>query len=83
MIPPPNADRGAPVRKPPVQSSHDDRLTQQDTDPDWYDSGTDRHDRWACMATDRVPVPCPRCCRCWSRESCIHRRVRSLVGVTR
>jgi hypothetical protein len=32
----------------------------------------ERHNRWACCATDRVPVACPRCCRCVRIDECDH-----------
>ena len=35
---------------------------------------SERHNQWACMALDRIRVPCPRCCRCLRQYECQHPR---------
>lgn len=66
---PPDA-AGAGSEAGPDQSALDKRLSHEGTS----EVDPNQHNRWLCCATDRIPMPCPRCCRCWNRELCEHRR---------
>lgn len=65
--PPPDA-AGAPEGAP-IQTTPTKRITPNSSGAR-FEFGA--HNRWYCCSTDRVPEPCPRCCRCSSRQDCPH-----------